>query len=145
MKKNHWVPSQDYTVDDSSNRCLSAKKCSRFIVVKSDPSSAVGLLFCVFLVVWLRHVQIFQKNGTICLRVQLLLDLAHLETPIQSTAVYFRAHTRKSIINNLSRCHKRVSKHRVKFSCNIELMPIVASISRKSHDDLAISACAQHQ
>ena len=30
------------------------------------------------------------------MREQLLLDLAHLGTPIQSTAVYFRAHTRKS-------------------------------------------------
>ena len=42
---------------------------------------------------------------------QLLLDLAHLETPIQSTAIYFRAHTRKSTIHHLSRCHRRVSKH----------------------------------
>ena len=40
-----------------------------------------------------------------------LLDLAHLETYIQSTAVYFRAHTRKSTIDHLSRCHRRVSKH----------------------------------
>ena len=48
------------------------------------------------------------------MREQLLLDLAHLETPIQSTAVYFRAHTRKSMIHHLSRCHRRVSKRRVR-------------------------------
>ena len=41
-----------------------------------------------------------------------LAHLAHLETPIQSTAVYFRAHMRKSTIHHLSRCHRRVSKHR---------------------------------
>ena len=40
------------------------------------------------------------------MREQLLLDLAHLETLIQSTAVYFRAHMRKS------RRHRRVSKQR---------------------------------
>ena len=43
---------------------------------------------------------------------QLLLDLAHLEIPILSTAVYFRAHKRKYMIHHLSRCHRRVSKHR---------------------------------
>ena len=43
---------------------------------------------------------------------QLLLDLAHLETTIQSTVVYFRAHMRKSTIHHLSRCNRRVSKHR---------------------------------
>ena len=43
---------------------------------------------------------------------QLLLDLTHLETPIQSAAVYFQAHTRKSTIHNLPRCHRRVSKQR---------------------------------
>ena len=84
---------------------------------------------------------------------------AHLETPIKSTAVYFRAHTGKSIIHQLSRCNRSVSKQRdsiifffegltncvgsnankffftVKCSCNIEcmlvpLMPKVVSISR---------------
>ena len=39
-----------------------------------------------------------------------LLHLAHLETPIQSTAVYFRAHAHISTIHHLSRCHRR-SKH----------------------------------
>ena len=54
-----------------------------------------------------------KKQAIICLEVlrELLLDLSHLETPIQSTAVYFRAHTRKSTIHHLSRCHRRVSKH----------------------------------
>ena len=53
---------------------------------------------------------IFPKNGRsfawkCFVREQLLLDLAHLETSIQSTAVYFRAHTRKSTI------HHHDSKH----------------------------------
>ena len=43
---------------------------------------------------------------------KLLLDLTHLETPIQSAAVYFQAHTRKSTIHNLPQCHRRVSKQR---------------------------------
>ena len=34
------------------------------------------------------------------------------ETPIQPTAVYFQAHKHKSTIYHLSRCHRRVSKHR---------------------------------
>ena len=60
------------------------------------------------LVFRLRHVQFFRKNRQSfpwkCFeREQLLLDLAHLETPIQSTAVYFRAHTRKSMIHNRDR------------------------------------------
>ena len=45
-------------------------------------------------------------------REQLLLDLAHLETSIQITAVYFRAYTLKSMIHHLSQCHRCVSKHR---------------------------------
>ena len=45
-------------------------------------------------------------------RKQLLLDFDHLETTIQTTAVYFRAHKRKSTIHQLSQCHRRVSKHR---------------------------------
>ena len=74
-------------------------------------------LFCVVLVVRLRHIQFFRKNRrsfafNCFVREQLLLALAHLETPIQSTAVYFRAHTRKSMIYHLSRWHRRVSKHR---------------------------------
>ena len=44
-------------------------------------------------------------------RDQLLMDLIHLKTAIQLTAVYFRVHTRKSTIHHLSRCHRRVSKH----------------------------------
>ena len=52
-------------------------------------------LFCVVLVIWLRHVQFFRKNRRpfawkCFVREQLLFDLAHLKTPIQSTAVYFR-------------------------------------------------------
>ena len=45
-------------------------------------------------------------------REQLLLDFAQPETPLQPTAVYFRAHTRKSTISHLSRCHRCFSKHR---------------------------------
>ena len=62
----------------------------------------------------IEHVQFFRKNRRAwkCfVREQLLLDLAHLETPIQSTAVYFRAHTRKPTIHQVSRCHRRCSKH----------------------------------
>ena len=74
-------------------------------------------LFCFVLLAWLRHVQFFRKirrsfAWKSFVREQLLLDLAYLETPIQSTVVYFRAHTRKSTIHHLSRCHRRVSKHR---------------------------------
>ena len=73
-------------------------------------------LFCVVLVIRLRHVQFFRKNRRsfawkCFVREQLLLDLAHLETPIQSTAVYFRAHTLESTIHHLWRCHRRISKH----------------------------------
>ena len=74
-------------------------------------------LFCVVLVVRLRHVQFFRKNSRsfawkCFVREQLLLDLGHLETPIQSTAVYFRAHKRESMIHQLPRCDRRVSKRR---------------------------------
>ena len=43
---------------------------------------------------------------------ELLLNLAHLETAIQSTAVYFQVHTRKSTIHHLSRCLRRVAEQR---------------------------------
>ena len=43
------------------------------------------------------------------MREKLLLDLAHLQTPIQSTAVYFRAYTRKSTIHHLSRRYRRIT------------------------------------
>ena len=74
-------------------------------------------LFCVVLVVRLQHVQFFRKNRRSfawkCFVCELvLLDLAHLETTIQLTAVYSRAHTRKSTIHHLLGCHRRVSKHR---------------------------------
>ena len=52
---------------------------------------------------------------------QLLLDVAYLETTIQSTAVYFRAHTGKSTFHHLLRCHKRISKHRERATNNIFL------------------------
>ena len=44
--------------------------------------------------------------------MQLWLDWVHLETLIQSTAVYFRAHTLNSTIHYLSRFHRRVSEQR---------------------------------
>ena len=74
-------------------------------------------LFCVILVVQLRHVHFFFKNRLsfawkCFMREQLLLDLAHLETTIQSTVVYLRAHIRKSTIGHLSWSHRRVSKQR---------------------------------
>ena len=69
-------------------------------------------LFCI-LVVRLRYVQFFRKNRRSLawkcfVSEQLLLDLAHLETAIQSTAVYVWNHTRKSMIYHLVRCHSRV-------------------------------------
>ena len=77
---------------------------AHIVVVKSDTSEAVG--FPDFLEDnW--HTNDC-TNGTIAT----CPDLAHLETPVQLTAVYFRAYTRKSTINNLSRCHRHVSKHR---------------------------------
>ena len=58
---------------------------------------------------------VFPKNRRLyawkCfVREQPLLDLTHLETLILSTAVSFRAHTRKSTIHHLSRCHRHVPK-----------------------------------
>ena len=110
IKRSHSVPSQDHTED-----ILSAQKCSclsqcvraRIVVVKGDPSSAVGFpdflkdnwlskwlcatqsrLFCAVLVVRLRHILFFLKNkrsfARKCfVREQLLFCVAHLETPIQ--------------------------------------------------------------
>ena len=74
--------------------------------------TAHNWLFCFILVVLLRHVQFFGRNRRsfawkCFVREQLLLDLVHLETPIQSTAVYFRAHTCKSTNHHLPRCHRR--------------------------------------
>ena len=117
-------------------------------------------LLCVVLVVRLRHVQFFRKNRQsfswkCFVRKQLLLDLAHLETPIQSTAVYFRAHTRKFTIHHLSLRIRRVSKPRnrifgaflstnrhdpfferftVKCSCNIECMLVPLMVSGTTTD-----------
>ena len=68
-KKSHSVPSQDYTTNDSSNRCFECSKCSclsrcvraRIVVVKSGQFSAVG--FPDFLEVnW-------QTNGCVPLRI----------------------------------------------------------------------------
>ena len=56
-----------------------------------------------------------KKQAFICLevlRVRATFVVAHLETPIQSTAVCFRSHTRKTTIHHLSRCHRPVAKHR---------------------------------
>ena len=98
----------------SAQKCICLSRCvkARIAVVKSDPPSAVGVPdfledkwqrnsyvplridgFCVVLVVRLRNVQFFRKNRRsfawkCFVREQLLLDLAYLETPIQSTAVY---------------------------------------------------------
>ena len=74
-------------------------------------------VLCCSSVIRLRHVQFFRKNRRsfawkCFVREQLLLDLTHLETPIQSTAVYFRVYTLRSTIHHQSRCHRHVSKHR---------------------------------
>lgn len=60
---------------------------------------------------------VFWKNrplfAWICFaREQFLLISAHWKTPIQSTAYFLWVHTRKSTIYYLSRCYKRVLKHR---------------------------------
>ena len=73
--------------------------------------------FCIALIARLRHVQLSHKNRRsfawkCFVREQVLLDLAHLETLIQSTAVHFRSHIRKSTIHCLCQCHRCVSKHR---------------------------------
>ena len=56
-----------------------------------------------------------KKRAIICLEVfrarSTFVEFGSL-WPIQSTAVCFRSHTRKSMIHHLSRCHRRVSKHR---------------------------------
>ena len=141
------MPSQDYTADDSSNRCFECSKMQLFeplcesLHCLGEEWSVFGgwfsccfgrqlankwlcstqkWLFCVVLEVQLRHEQFFRKKQEIiCLealrafvRKQLLLDLPHLETPIQSTAIYFRLHTLKSMIHQLSWCHRCVLKHR---------------------------------
>ena len=75
-------------------------------------------LFCVVLVVRLCEMSSFSEKNRqsfawkCFVREQLLLDLTYLETPIQSIAVYFQAHMRKSKIHHLLRYHWRVSKHR---------------------------------
>ena len=119
----------------SAQQCSCLSRCVRARIVA--PSLAVGspdflednwqtndcvslrIDSSVVLVVRLQHVQSFQKNKNrqsfawkCFVPEQLLLDLAHLEIPIQSTAVYFRAHTLKSTIHYLLRCHRHVSKQR---------------------------------
>ena len=128
------MPSQDYTADNSSNRCFECLKIQLFEPMCDNASSAVVFpdylegnwqtngcvplrIDCSTLFKWDDcDISSFfsKKQAIICLEVreQILLDLAHLETSLQSTAVYIRAHTRKSTIHNLSRCHRRVSKHR---------------------------------
>ena len=142
-KKSHSVPSQDYTADDSSKRCFECSKrqlfepmCKRSSHCRGEEWSVFGgwfswflgrqlankwnWLFCIVLMVRLQHVQFFRKNRRSFawksfVSEQLLLDLDHLETPIQSFAVYFRAHRRKSTIYHLSRCHRRVLKPAIVF------------------------------
>ena len=134
------MPSQDYTADDSSNRCFECSKMQLFeplcesLHCLGEEWSVFGgwfsccfgrqlankwlcstqkWLFCVVLEVQLRHEQFFRKNRRSFarrwfVREQLLLNLAHLEIPIQSTVVYFRPHTRKCTIHHLFRSTKIV-------------------------------------
>ena len=123
IKRSHSVPSQEYMADDSSNRCFECLEMQLFEPMcesshcRGEEWSVFGgwfswflgiqlankwlfttqnWLFCVVLVVWLRHCDsCSEKTGDHLLR-SALLDLAHLETPIQSAAVYIRFHTRKS-------------------------------------------------
>ena len=102
---------------------------ARIVVVKSDPCSAVGLpdilavnwqtngcvplrIDCSVLFWWYDcdkssfREKIRRSFAWNCFVLEkLLLDLTHLETPIQSIYVYFRAHTRKSTIHHMSRYH----------------------------------------
>ena len=121
-KQKEVIRSQVRTIRRMTHQIgvLSAQKCSClspcwFSLVRR----LVFLISCktTVLVLRLRHVQFFRKNWRsfawkCFVRRQLLLDLAYLEKPIQSTAVYFRAH--KSTIHHLSPCHRRVSKHRIR-------------------------------
>ena len=81
------------------------------------------------------------------MREQLSLVLAHLKTPIQLTAVYFRAHVRKSTIHHLSRCHRRSYFWGISFDQREQIFfDIQMSQSHdKSQNDLVISVGAQHQ
>ena len=129
IKRSDSVPSQDHTANDSSNWCFERSKMQWYVfcgwfswflgrqLANKWLCNTQNWLFCIVLVVRLRHVQFSRKNRRsfawkCSVREQLLLDLAHLETPIQSTANYFRGHKRKSTIHHLLQCHRRVSKHR---------------------------------
>lgn len=85
--------------------CLSRCLRARIVVVKSDASSPVGSPNFL-------KVNDKQIIGSFLVSEQLFSDLVHHEIPIQSTVVYFRAHTHTSTMYHMSVCHKRVSKHR---------------------------------
>ena len=55
-----------------------------------------------------------KKQAIICLKVlRALATFVGLVSSLNThTAIYFRAHTRKSTIHHLSRCHSRDSNHR---------------------------------
>ena len=80
--------------------CLRRCVRARIVVVKSDPSSAVFLISELTVLRWssvmiATHPVFAKKQAIIWLEVLFcwILLLALLETPIQSTAVYFRTHT----------------------------------------------------
>ena len=97
----------------SAQKCSCLSRCvrARIVGMKIDPSLAVGFPDRSELTRYssgtIATCPVFpKKQAIICwkffVREQLLLDLTHLETPIQSTAVYFWAHTGKSTIHHLS-------------------------------------------
>ena len=88
----------NFDVDYLNNSA--SKNLIQFLAMKDHPSRTSVYRWCGEF-----KRRLFACKCFVC--EQLLLDLAHLETPIPSTAAYFRAHTRKSTIY-----HRRVSKHR---------------------------------
>ena len=60
----------------------------------------------------------------LCARATFVVYLAHLETPIQSTAAYFRAHMRNSIFFLTIKCSYNIE------CMLVPLMAKVVSISR---------------
>lgn len=64
--------------------------------------STVDWLFYVFLIWRLRHVQFFPKT---------MRPFAWKCLMLQQLFWDFQAHTRKSMVRHLSRCHRRISNH----------------------------------
>ena len=122
------MPSQDYAVDDLSSRCFKCSKMKLFEPMcessycRGEKCSVFGGWFVWFLGKQLANEWLCTaQNWVFCVVLMVRLSSfyenfcwiwVHLETHLQSTATYFRCHMCKSTIHHLSRCHRRVSKHR---------------------------------